>query len=822
MKFVSLVIGGTLLLAGTVSQSATTAATQAPAAGTQIAQPAGDPVSIHGGLLKRYCIGCHNERNQANAGKLALDSIDLARVGQDAEVWEKVILKLRAGLMPPAGRSRPDAAARTAFVTFLETELDRHAAATPNPGRPEAFHRLNRAEYRNAIRDLFGLDMDMRALLPSDDASYGFDNIAGVLKISQSRLEQYLTVARRVTRTALGTIASPEAHEYRVAGESVQQYDHIEGLPFGTRGGMAVQHYFPRDGEYEFQIDLLCRGSGECDGSVGFADEHRLLVLVDGEQVKEFRLEPRTELRPPKERTWRTRVSLKAGPHAVGVTFAKVPSIREVDSAYQRFQRPFFPNSATGQPHHVTYQPFLEAIRVVGPFGTVTPSQIVKEQRNTPSLTRQRVFTCYPERRSQWDSCARSIIRTLARRAYRRPVTDADVELLMGVYRQDAAGEGGFEGGVEAALQTLLVSPEFLYRVERDPAGLPPRKNYRLTDLELASRLSFFLWSSIPDEELLTLAERGRLKDAGVLDGQIRRMVNDWRADGLVENFAGQWLLLRNLDAVRPDLPLFPNFDDSVRVAARRETELLFGSILRESRPVGELLTADYTFLNERLAGHYGIPGVYGDEFRRVHLPDDHRRGLFGHASILIATSYANRTSPVKRGKWILENVLGTPPPEPPPNVPAFKENDGTNHQRLGVRERLAKHRTEAVCAGCHATIDPPGFALENFDAVGQWRERDEGLAMIDASGALPDGTKFDGLNQFRTALLKDPEVFACTVTRKLMTYALGRGLEPYDMPAVRHVVREARPEGFKLSALVADIVRSVPFQMRRTADSAQ
>jgi mono/diheme cytochrome c family protein len=801
MRFVTLAAGATIALVLTASQTAPTAATQAP-------PPTGDTAAAHRAVMNRYCVPCHNERNKTNAGRLALDSVDLARVGDHAEVLEKVILKLRAGLMPPPGRSRPEPAARAALVGFLETELDRHAAAVPNPGRTEVFHRLNRAEYRNAVRDLLALEMDMTPLLPADDASYGFDNIAGVLKISQSRLEQYLTVARHISRAAIGSgRAGPETHEYRVA-ESIHQYDHVDGLPFGTRGGLLARHHFPQDGDYEFRIDLLCRIGGECDGSVGFPDEHRLLVLVDGEQVQEFVLEPRTDLRPPAERTWRTRVPLKAGPHDIGVTFAKVPSIREVDSAYQRFVRPFFPTGVIGQPHHTVYQPFLDVIRIVGPLGAAGPGQ-------TP--TRQRIFTCHPEGRSQEESCALTILRTLARRAYRRPVTDDDLALLMAVYRQDA-GEGGFEGGIEAALQALLVSPDFLYRIEQDPAGVPAGTNYRISDLELASRLSFFLWSSVPDDALLDVAERGRLKDPSVLNGQIRRMLSDPRSDALIENFAGQWLLLRNLEAHRPDLPLFPNFDDSVRQAARRETELLFGSVLREDRGVGELLTADYTFVNERLARHYGIPKIYGDEFRRVPLADEHRRGLLGHASILTVTSRPNRTSPVLRGRWILENVLGTPAPEPPPNVPSLQENDATTHNRVSVRERLARHRANAICAGCHAMIDPPGFALENFDAVGQWREKDESSAPIDASGVLPDGTKFDGLSAFRATLFKDPEVFATTVTRKLMTYALGRGLEPYDMPAIRRIVREAGPGGLKLSALVTGIVRSVPFQMRRTA----
>ena len=787
-------------------------AAQGTAAAAQISPEGNGSASAHSAVLQRYCVPCHNERNKANAGGLTLDSADLSSVGEHAELWEKVIVKLRAGLMPPARRPRPEPAVRTALVGFLESELDRQAAHDPNPGRTEAFHRLNRAEYRNAVRDLLGLEIDVTPLLPADDASYGFDNIAGVLKISQSRVEQYMTVARRISRAAIGiSPAGPQVHEFRVA-ETTRQYDRAEGLPFGTRGGMLVRHHFPQDGEYEFEIDLLCRIGGECDGSVGFSDEHRLLVLVDSQPVAEFLLEPRMEMRAPEERVWRARLPLTAGAHDVAVTFAKLPAIREIDSPYQRFLRPYFLNGVIGHVHETIYQPFLDAFRIVGPFAAAGPGE-------TP--TRQRIFSCDPQRSSDRESCARTILRTLARRAYRRPVTADDIELPMAVYRQDAA-EGGFEAGIEAALQSLLVSPDFLYRVVQDPPGLPAGASYRISDLELASRLSFFLWSSIPDDALLESAERGELSDSTVLDRQIRRMLADPRSDALVENFAGQWLLLRNLEAHRPDLPLFPNFDDSLRQAMRRETEMFFGSVLREDRGVAKLLTADYTFVNERLARHYGIPQVYGNEFRRVQLADENRHGLLGHASILTVTSRPNRTSPVLRGKWILENVLGAPPPEPPPDVPALDENDASKQNRLSVRERLARHRENAVCAGCHAMIDPPGFALENFDAVGQWRARDEAAAPIDASGVLPDGTKFDGVSAFRAMLVKDPEAFATTVTRKLMTYALGRGLEPYDMPAIRGVVREARPGGFKLSALVAGIVRSVPFQMRRTAGGSQ
>ena len=763
-------------------------------------------------LVDRYCVSCHNPRNQANAGRLDLTAVDFSEPGQHVEIFEKVVAKLRAGLMPPPGRRRPDPADRSKLIAYLETELDRVAEAAPNPGRTEPFHRLNRAEYRNAVRDLLGLDLDLTSFLPSDDPSFGFDNIAGVLKISQSRLEQYLAVARKISRAAIGSsLPVPALYEYRVA-DTLNQYDRLEGLPFGTRGGLLARHYFPQDGEYELSIELLCRVGGECDGSVGFPDEHRLLLLVDGELVESFTLEPRrgNDRRPPAERIWRVRLPVEAGSHDIAATFEKLPSIHEIDSAYQRFLRPYYLNGVIGAPGQTTYQPFVDAVMVVGPFDATGPG-------HTPS--RQRIFVCDPQP-GQELSCAKTIIRTLARRAYRRPVTDEELEPLLGVYRGN--GQRGFENGIEAALQALLVSPEFLYRVERDPSSLPPGTNYRITDLELASRLSFFLWSSIPDEPLLAAAERGELKNPAVLEQHARRMLEDPRADALIENFTGQWLLLRNLDAHRPDLPLFPNFDDSLRAAARRETELLFGTILRENRPVLELLTADYTFLNERLARHYGVPQIYGSEFRRVSMPDERRRGLLGHASILTVTSRPNRTSPVLRGKWILENILGTPPPDPPANVPPLEENDDSNVSRLGVRERMARHRANPVCAACHSMIDPPGFALENFDAVGKWRTRDDALKPIDASGALPDGTKFDGLDAFREALLKEPEVFATTVTRKLMIYGLGRGLEAYDMPEVRRVVRDARPGGLATSELVLGIIKSVPFQMRRTPGVSQ
>ena len=793
-----------------VAQSSPIRASQVQGDGSATRTSATSPATSRA-LVDRYCVTCHNPRNKANAGHLDLTTVDLAMPAQHAEIFETVIAKLRAGLMPPPGRRRPAPADRADFIAYLETKLDESAEAAPNPGRTEALHRLNRVEYANAVRDLLGLEMDVTSQLPSDDASFGFDNIAGALQVSESRLEQYLNVARRISRAAVGSrLPTPASHEYRIP-ETTDQYHRIQGLPFGTRGGIQVRHHFPQNGEYEIQIDLLCRLDGVCDGSVGFPDEHQLLVLVDGSEVQSFTLEPRkhTDFRPPAERTWRVRLLLTAGAHDIAATFRKLPSIREVDSARERYVRPYFLTGGNGWlPNHTIYQPYVDLIRFVGPFNTVGSGQ---------SPTRRRVFSCYPEAKAEEEPCAEAILSRLSRRAYRRPVTGHDVEPLLTIY-SEARKESGFEGGIEAALQGLLVSPEFLYRVEYDPTGAAPGTNYHITDLALASRLSFFLWSSIPDEPLLTVAERGQLKDPVVLEQQVRRMLADPRANRLVENFTGQWLWLRNLPAHHPDRSLFPEFDDTLRDAARRETEMLFAAVLREDRPVLELLTADYTSVNERLARHYGIPGVYGTRFRRVQIPDPNRRGILGHASILTVTSRPNRTSPVIRGKWILENILGTPAPEPPPDVPSLKEEEIGARAKLGtMRERLVAHRVNPACAGCHAMLEPPGFALENFDATGKWRELDESMAPVDASGAMPDGSTFKDFNSFRAALREDPDTFATTVTKKLMTYALGRGLDAHDMPAVRRIVREAKPTGPRLSALVSGIVRSVPFQMRRT-----
>ena len=760
-------------------------------------------------LLDRYCVTCHNDAQRRRGSiPISLQTVDMADVGANASVWENVVRKLRAGMMPPAGRPRPDRTAHDGLVSWLEAELDRAAAAHPNPGRTETFHRLNRTEYRNVIRDLLALDVDVAALLPADDASYGFDNIAGVLRLNESLMERYLAAAARISRAAVGRpLPAPTAREFRVSEER-RQYGRVEGLPFGTRGGTLITYNFPQEGEYVIDVDLLCRIAGECDGSAGFADRHELEVTLDGERVALFTLEPHEGI-DVEPQALQVRVAVEAGPREVGVAFLKLPSAVEVESLRQRFFRPYYLNGNSMQQRWSIYQPFVDRVTISGPFNPGTVGE-------TPS--RARIFTCTPAGGVDETACAREILAALARRAFRRPVGPDDIERLMAFF-EAGRGEGSFDTGIETALGRILTSPEFLFRIEVDPSDAAPDTGYRISDLELASRLSFFLWSSIPDDALLDAAGRGALRNPALLERQVRRMLADPRSRALVDNFAGQWLQLRNLDAVFPAVPLFPDFDDSLRQAFRRETELFVESILREDRGALELLTADYTFLNERLALHYGIAGVRGSHFRRVSLRDTGRRGLLGHGSILTVTSRPNRTSPVLRGKWILENILGTPPPAPPPNVPPLPGDEGGAAARAQtMRERMAAHRENPVCAGCHAMIDPPGFALENFDAVGRWREVDTSFAPLDASGELPDGSGFAGLEEFRALLLARPEQFVTTITEKLLTYALGRGLEPYDMPGVRRIVRAAAAEEFRLSALVEGIIHHEAFLMRRTA----
>jgi len=754
-------------------------------------------------LLDQYCVTCHNER--AKTAGLMLDKMDLQRVSDNAETWEKVIRKLRGGMMPPTGRPRPNGDDTFKFVSWLENMLDTAGTAKPNPGRA-SIHRLNRTEYGNAIRDLLALDIDVTELLPADDESNGFDNIADVLKLSPSLLEQYLAASRKISSMAVGNPSQPAVTQRYAMPPDISQEDHIDGLPLGTRGGMLIHHVFPLDGEYDFRVFLLRNIVGYMKG---LEWPHQLEITVDGERVFMAPVGGEEDNKMSDanfaaaadtiDARLKTRVSVKAGPHDVGVAFIRKNSAK--------YDEPLEAHTRDHDLQNMNGIPLIEHMDITGAYEPTGPG-------DTPS--RRRIFSCRPASAAEEAVCAKKILSTLARRAYRQPLSDADIDLLMSFY-QSGRKAGNFDAGVENALAFLLTAPKFLFRTESDPATVAPGAPHRVTDLELASRLSFFLWSSIPDDELLNMASQGKLKDPAILDQQVRRMLADRRSDALVRNFAGQWLYLRNLPNSKPDGHEFPNFDDNLRQAFRRETELFFESIMRENRSIVDLLTANYTFVNERLARHYGIPNVYGTRFRRVTLTDQTRMGLLGQGSILTVTSYPNRTSPVLRGKWILENILGTPPPPPPPNVPPLKENDDTSKPR-SVRELLEEHRKNPACAGCHAVMDPLGFSLENFDGIGEWRTKDHS-GPIDASGQLADGTKVEGPVTLRQAVLKHPEQFAGTVTEKLLTYALGRGLESYDMPVVRGIVRDAGRNEYKFSSLIMGIVKSTPFQMRKAQE---
>ncbi len=781
------------------------------------AQPAsGGAASPERALLDRYCVTCHNERLQV--ADLTLDAADVGNVGAHPEIWEKVVRRLRAGAMPPAPRPRPDPATYEAFTTWLETELDAAAARNPDPGRTDTFHRLNRSEYRNVVRDLLALDVDVAALLPADDGSYGFDNIAGVLGISPTLLERYLSAAKRISRLAIGRPApSATAETFRLTADLTQDV-RVDGLPFGTRGGTRFEFTFPEDAVYGIRVQLSRDASGTLKT---FDTPHRLEVSLDGEPLRTFsvgeppppgaaRSSPEYQEYLARQRAvddgWEVRAPVRAGPHTVQATFHQKTSAY-AETLRQPFLRPY--TSITGG--DTRYQPYVGSVTVAGPF----EASGARPVEGTPS--RDRIFVCRPASgaAAAEAACAREIFSTLARRAYRRPVTEGDLAVLLDFYAQGRA-DGGFEAGIELGLRRLLASPEFLFRVARDPAGAAPGSPYRVPDIELASRLSFFLWSSIPDDELLDLAAAGTLHQPDVIEAQTRRMLADPRAEALVENFAGQWLYLRNVRALTPDEDLFPDFGEALRRAFQRETELFFGSVLREDRSVLDFLTADYTFVNERLARHYGMPNVYGSHFRRISLPDPSRRGLLGHGSILAATAYPTRTSPVLRGKWVLENLLGTPPPLPPPDVPSLEETTGDG-AALSMREAMEQHRANPVCASCHRLMDPPGFALEQFDAVGRYRTRNEANTPIDASGVLPDGTVFEGAAGLREALLDRPDLFVTTLTEKLLIYALGRGVEHHDAPAIRAITREAAADGHRFSTLILGVVKSPPFQMRRT-----
>ena len=734
---------------------------------------------------------------------------DLSHLPSGAETWEKVIRKLRTGAMPPQGMPRPDAKSLNDLATFLETTLDRSAAANPNPGRA-TMHRLNRAEYANAIHDLLALDVDATALLPPDDESSGFDNIADVLRMSPSLMERYLSASWNISREAVGNLnITPATTTYRVRPD-LSQDQHIEGLPLGTRGGMLVRHYFPLDAEYVIKLRLW---RNTFDLMRGMEDAHQIEISVDGKQERlvsagghdDFvkMAENPGEFGAALDKQLTVRLRLPAGIHSIAASTI-LRSHAEPDALI----KPFLRTTIDGL--DITGDPSVDRITVEGPLNPTGPG-------HTPS--RAKIFVCTPSNSSEELPCARKILTTLLRRAYRRPLTDSDLETPLSFYQRRRNSNGSFEAGIESALLFILASPEFLFRFESDPTDLAAGASYRIGDVALASRLSFFLWSSLPDDELLNLAAQGKLHEHAVLERQVKRMLADPRADALVDNFAEQWLFLRNLKTSSPDPQIFPDFDDNLRQAMREETKLFFQSVVREDRSVMDLLNADYTFVNERLARHYGIPNVYGSQFRRVALTSDDRRGLLGQGSILTVTSYPNRTSPVQRGKWILTNLLGIPPTPPPPNVPALKENgDG---KPLSLRARMEQHRADAVCAGCHKVMDPIGFALENFDAVGQWRTSDDG-SPIDPSGTLYNGSKIAGPVALRNMLASRPEVFVGVMTEKLLTYALGRGVQYQDMPAVRAIVRNAGAHDFRFSSLVLGAVESVPFEMKiKTAVAA-
>jgi Protein of unknown function (DUF1592)/Protein of unknown function (DUF1588)/Protein of unknown function (DUF1585)/Protein of unknown function (DUF1587)/Protein of unknown function (DUF1595)/Cytochrome C oxidase, cbb3-type, subunit III len=757
-------------------------------------------------IVEQYCVVCHNER--AKTGGLVLSNADLTHPSNNAETWEKVVRKLRAGAMPPRGAPRPDRATLDGLVSWLEASLDETAARNPNPG-PAILRRLNRAEYAAAIRDLLSLDVDVASLLPADDANHGFDNMADSLRLSPALLDGYLSASAKVSRAAVGDPAVTAGFAtYRVRPD-LGQDAHIEGLPLGTRGGMLVTHNFPLDADYVFKPKLALNTSAKVRG-LDF--ENTFLITVDGVKVHEAEVggpsdEDAAAISPPESEAkilarLQARVHVSAGPHAVGVTFLKKTSAL-TDGIMQPFLRS---NFDTQEQRGV---PIVDSISVGGPFDATGSG-------DTPS--RRRIFVCRPDKSSDEIACAKRILSTLLRRAYRRPMTASDLEVPLSFYQsgRNAASSGNpFEAGIERALRFILTSPEFLFRIETDPANIAPSAVYRVSDLELASRLSFFLWSSIPDDELVSVAARGKLHEPAELERQVRRMLADPRSQALSTNFAAQWLYLRNLSGASRDLRIFPNFDDNLRQGFRQETELFFDSIVREDRSALDLLRADYTFVNERVAKQYGIPGVEGDYFRRVSLPGEERRGLLGQGSILTVTSYATRTSPVLRGKWLLENVLGTPVPPPPPNVPALAENQAGDKPR-SVRERMEQHRKNPACAVCHNIMDPLGFALENFDATGAWRTETEAHTAVDASGVLVDGSKVDGPVSLRNALLGHSDLFVGTLTEKLLTYALGRGLEYYDMPSVRKIVRESSNSDYRFSSIILGIVNSTPFQMRR------
>jgi mono/diheme cytochrome c family protein len=796
--------------------------------------PAGEPYRA---VVNTYCLSCHNSKTKA--GGLGLDELNTQPLGDHWESWEKVARKLRARQMPPQGARQPDHAAHAAALASLETALDSLSSTAPNPGRTDTFRRLNRTEYHNAIRDLLALELDTASMLPSDSASYGFDNVT-VGNLSPTLLESYVTAAEKISRLAVGRPSLSAGGPTVRIRPDITQEKHIEGLPIGTRGGALVEHEFPLNGEYDITIRLARDRNEHVEGLL---EPHEIELMLDGERLNLFKIEPLQMEQPVSaadapshenlDNHLKMRVPVTAGPHTLAVTFPKKPSLL-LETARRPYEAHF------NYYRHPRLQPAVYEISIVGPYNAAGAG-------DTPS--RRRVFVCKPARTQDEDACAKKILSTLMRRAYRRPVNDADLTKPFELYQKTKA-EDGFDAGIEMGMSAILSAPEFLFRIEKDPSSIVHRPSsivddgrspmadrrstiYAISDVELASRLSFFLWSSIPDDELLDVAARGDLDKPAVLERQVKRMLADARSQNLVTNFASQWLHLRNLDSITPDMRLFPDFDDNLRQSFRQETELLVDSVIRENRSVLDLLRADYTFLNERLAKHYGIPNIYGSRFRRVTFDQpgepaspnraearsaaaERRGGLLRQGSILMLTSYPTRTSPVIRGKWILENVLGVPPPPPPADVPALDDVKMAK-RNASVRERLAEHRKNPTCAGCHRLTDPVGFALENYDAVGRWRTLDGGEP-IDPSGTLFDGTAFNGVADLQKAILSHSDMFVTTLSEKLLIFATGRGVEYYDGPALRKILRDARADDYRFSSIVMGIVNSMPFRMRKSS----
>ena len=792
----------------------TTPAQPRPAAAAQPVA-AVDQTAKHQAFIKQYCISCHNSRTASPANEpVNLETASLTNLLPQAATWERVLRKLSVRAMPPQGMPHPTEADYAGFTTWLSSSLDRAWQGKSTPGR-YVVHRLNRTEYANAIRDLLALDIDVTELLPSDGANFGFDNIASALGTSPLLLERYLTAAQRISTMAVGDpTMRPGTTEYSISREFSQNM-HVDGLPLGTRGGTVVSHVFPADADYKL-FGRLVRGVEE--GYAGVESNETpdtFVITIDGEEVftaevggkqdHEVQSKDMNEAKALIDARMTGKVFVTAGPHEVGYTWKERPARRQ--DVWQPAQRD------SQEVHMIGGLARLKTVGVEGPYD-------VKGVSN--SVSRDRLFVCKPSSAADEAACAEKIFTNLTRRAYRRPVTAGDIEAPMAFYKQARDGKESFDAGIRVGVARVLASPSFLYRVERDPVGVRAGVAHQVSDVELASRLSFFIWSSIPDQTLMNLAVAGRLRQPGVLAAQVKRMIEDEKADALINNFTGQWLQLRNLESkVAPDLLMFPDFDDNIRKAFRRETEMFFGYILRENRSAMELLSADYTFVNERLAKHYGIPGVYGSRFRQVKIADPNRRGLLGQGSILSLTSVATRTSPVFRGKFVLSTFLNTPPPPPLPNVPTLEESNKDAAPKT-VREQLERHRNNPVCASCHRIIDPAGFALEKFNSVGQWREVTETGAAIDTGGVLADGAKVDGPIALRNAILSRPEAFATVLTERLMTYALGRGVEPSDMPVVRSIVKKSGPNNYRLESIVQSIIESAPFQMRTRLESAE